>query len=162
MIHMRLGNIPDGVDSLFAALEVAQRGSDRMQETVIRMNLANTFIELHDFEVAAAWLEQCLAVARPFETDPIIFECTQSLAVCEEQLGRPQRALTLLDEAIALAERLEFPFGMAESSYDQGRLFLELGETKKAMLAFERSLTNFRKMDIPAAQVRIAMCQWQL
>lgn len=162
LINLRMGNPPDGVDSLFAALAIAEQGTDRLQETVIRMNLAGAFIALHDFEVAAVWLSQCIAARKSSRPDGIVFECTQALAECEEQLGHPERALQLLDDALTMAEGLEFPFGMAESSYDQGQTRLRLGRKDDAAIAFKRSIANFQKIDTPISQARIVMCEWWL
>ena len=162
MIHLRTGNIPDGVDSLFAALESAERGNDLMQETVIRMNLAGSFIELHDFETATTWLRQCLTAAHSLGTLPIVFECTQALAICAGELGDPEQALELLQEAIDLAERLEYPFGLAESSYDQGRFLVHLKQPEQAARAFNRAISLLRHVDTPTASARIAMCEWWL
>lgn len=162
LINLRMGDVPAGVDSLFAALAVAERGFDRMQETVIRMNLAGAFVELHDFEAASEWLEQCIHACKPFRQDGIVFECTQMLAVCEEQLGQPERALQLLDDAVRLAESLEFPFGMAESSYDQGQIRLRLGQVDEARMAFKRSINHFRNVDTAVAGARISLCEWWL
>lgn len=162
LINLRLGNVAEGVDSLFAALAIAQAGSDRLQETVIRMNLATAFIELHDFEVAAVWLRQCLASPVTERIDEILYECNQSLAVCEEQLGNPERALELMNEAVDIAARLDFPFGIAESSYDEGQVRFRFGQKDEAISAFRRSMENFAKVETPVALARIAMCEWWL
>ncbi|CAN5550925.1 hypothetical protein BH09CHL1_BH09CHL1_22780 [soil metagenome] len=162
MINLRMGNVPDGVDSLFAALSVAERGTYRLQENIIRMNLAGAFMDLREFEVAAVWLKQYLSSPRLSETVHNRFECTQALAVCEYELGRPERALELLDEAIRMAEaeHLEYPFGLGEASYDQGRFFVHLGKMDRAERAFNRAIANLRKANTPVAQARVVMCEW--
>jgi diguanylate cyclase (GGDEF)-like protein len=162
LINLRIGNIGEGVESLFAALAVAEMGSDRLQETVIRMNLATAFIELQDFEAAAVWLRQCLATPTTERIDEILYECKQALAVCEEQLGNREVALELLNDAVAIASRLEFPIGLAESSYDEGQARYRFGQIDESVLAFHRAMENFRRVESPVAHARLTMCQWWL
>ncbi|MGH2548575.1 MAG: tetratricopeptide repeat-containing diguanylate cyclase, partial [Thermomicrobiales bacterium] len=137
-------------------------GSDRLQETVIRMNLATAFIELQDFEMAAVWLRQCLASPATERVDEIYYECKQSLAVCEEQLGHHEVAIELMNEAVAIASRLEFPFGVAESSYDEGQARYHFGQIDESIVAFHRAIENFQRVESPIAHARLTMCRWWL
>lgn len=162
LIHLRRGDVAEGVESLFDALGVAERGSDRLQELVIRLNLAAAFMDLHDFELAQIWCQQVLEADVPARAQELRFEALHRLAGCKEHLGASGEALELLRESTALAETLDFSYGIAESSYDVGALQLRLGDREGAAQSFKRAIGRFQQVETPLAEARILMCAWWL
>jgi diguanylate cyclase (GGDEF)-like protein len=162
LIDLRKGEFAGGIESLFNALAVAERGGDRLQEFVIRLNLATAFMELHDYEVAHTWCLQCIEAdgfARPAE---LRFDALHRLAVCKEQMGDSVEALRLMRESTTLAETLDFTYGVAEGSYDAGILLYRLDDLAGAADSFRHSIGRFQQVETPISAARIPMCHWWL
>ncbi len=160
MVQMLKGSVADGIANIIASLTIADRGDDDTLRSIIRMNFAGALYDLHDYAAAAGAVREVLANPPAARRLPVLFDGTRLLAACLEELGDVDQALENLKTAQRYATELVFPFGLAESAYDEGRQLYRLGHADEAIDSFRRASKTFESLEGPNSEARVAIAEW--
>jgi tetratricopeptide (TPR) repeat protein len=136
-----------------AALEAARRRRDPTEQMRAERVLGLAARELHDAATAAAHLRRSVRIGERQGLEQRTAESRMSLALVEEDLGRPRAAISQIDRAIAVLRGLP----LARARMQRAIILRRLGRERPALLAYGEALAAFRRWDDRLWQARALM-----
>jgi transcriptional regulator with XRE-family HTH domain len=150
--------VPEALALLDRAL-AASRSPERRARLLIKQ--AKIFEGQRDYEAAVALLRQAAPLVEE-QSDPRLRLIVRLNLISDlSDLGRPEEALALVDEARALAADLDNELDLLRLRWIEGRLASALGREEEAITAFDAARRAFaaRKMPYDAALATLDLAQ---
>jgi tetratricopeptide (TPR) repeat protein len=123
------------------ALDAAERTMDRVLQSGILLDLAETLDRLNRREEAVGFLETGLEISREMGDYTLETRCLTALTGIERRLGKLQSVATRESELWRAEERLGNRAAAADWAVQVGTSLLSLGRADQATEAFERALS---------------------
>ncbi|MFJ8546814.1 AfsR/SARP family transcriptional regulator [Streptomyces sp. NPDC093586] len=145
-IHGYLGHREESLRHLEQAIAILEEVGAPAEQA--RAHYA-TACALHLFgrtPEAVASSERGLALSRATGDELWTAECLVELAWFHSNLGQAERALALSEEALALYQRLDAPWQLAQSWDVQGHMLRQLGRYEESVATYRRALAAFEEL----------------
>lgn len=131
---------------LDAAITSAERRGDAPRQANLRNALGSAFQRLNDQEQARSEIEKALRIAEESNATEVVPAALASLATVEKHDRRPDRAVPLLQRAVALYRELENRRGEAQALGDLANNLDDLGRPEEALDLHRRAIDLFRQL----------------
>ena len=105
-LEIRLGHPKAAHEPLARAAELQRAAGNRLGLAMALLRLGRIQRSSRDFPAAVSGLEQALGISREVGARMLEAEALEALAGTERDLGAPERAWTLVEEALAVVESL--------------------------------------------------------
>ena len=125
---------------------LARPGLQECDVTVLLPVLAWAQLELDQREAAAGTVEQALARARPEAMRLVLVEALRVQALVAVRRGQWDEAARSLDEGLALARAMPYPYAETRLLHVYGQLHAGMGEPAPARERLEAALTLSRRI----------------
>ncbi|HEX2346945.1 MAG TPA: tetratricopeptide repeat protein, partial [Ktedonobacterales bacterium] len=126
------------------ALALRRALGDPVEIAAALNDLANVAVTLRDFDRAIALYQECLALCRATNNRFGMILPLMNLGACYHEMNRPQEALTLAEESLALSyEKGEIDWARALTWATIGDMCVALDDTERAIAVTEPSYRLF-------------------
>ena len=141
----RLGDAAAEEADFVDALRLARQANDRYLEMSGLANLAKLLQDKARYDEAAASFEQLRDVAGPLQSKSFAARLLNNLGYCYLQLGLPERAAPLFEQAQKLAEQTGALTDEQIALGHSGDMFNGQGQYSRALSYYQRALDVARK-----------------
>ncbi len=146
------------------ALTLAQRIGDRQLEAFImndlaRSNLFSDGLQARGFELA----ESAVQLWKELDNIPMLTDGLSGLAMFASYSGDYRKAVELSEQALAMSEEIDHPWGKAYSQYVMSMAYMEMGDYMQTMRTGDEALRWSEVAGFVVPQVAIRALQaWVL
>lgn len=137
---LNLGNPKEALDYLLKAHEMQASQSDPELAVVILMNIGSSFLDMGNYALATEFTEKSCRLALEAKELVNASECKAILARIATAEAKFDQAETYLQDALALAKKVESPRLHGQMLIAYGGLLLERGRTAEAVLSLEEAI----------------------
>lgn len=147
LVRHRLRDL-DGADSAFsAALDIAREIDDQLYLGIIRINLADVWLDLGEPERAALILRESVDLLSAAGDQSSLLEATRKLGRSLCAAGQLSEARSVLEDALAGAREYAVPVWEAHANVELARLFLAESRPADALEASQSAAVTFRHIE---------------
>lgn len=159
--HYKLGEFDSAIQLSLRALEKFRQYNSGFHVAGCLTNLARIHLDMGSLELASAYVDSGITDCAAIAAVEDLVDCKLMRADIEQQMGRPQKALKLLDRiANDMADNLSF-----RAWTDLHRLkylaHKSLGETKEALSEFEKFHTYHDSVQFQTNSLAIARAAYE-
>jgi serine/threonine protein kinase/tetratricopeptide (TPR) repeat protein len=140
-IQFHLGNYKKAYEYFNRAIKTAKDIEDKELQILVSVNLSKFFTVLNDDQRAEQLLEEATKIINLINDDRSLIKVYQIKSSLRKKEKKFQEALTLLDQAMALAEKSRAQEELLSLSLDYSKLYLDWGNTEKTK-EFLRKASN--------------------
>jgi tetratricopeptide (TPR) repeat protein len=130
-IQFHLGNYEKAYEYFNRAIKTAKDIEDKELQILVLVNLSKFFTFLHDDQKAEQLLEEATKIINLINDDRSLIKVYQIKSNLLKKEKKFQEALTLLDQAMDLAEKLSAQEELLSLSLEYSRLYLDWGNMER-------------------------------
>lgn len=140
------GDHRGSLQSALLAGEIARETGDQVSLLSAENAIANAYLVINDYELAAAHYEKAIALARTLHFGDTIAIDLQKLALCQHHLGRTTAFLRTSEEALAVSEEVKIVDSVCEILNERARYWIEKRDFKRAEDDLQNSIARGRDL----------------
>jgi len=142
IIHFELGRYQKAYEHFCQAKTIAEKIQDKELQILVSINLSKFFINLNDNRRAEQLLEETTKVINVINDKRSLINIYQIKSNLRKKEGKFQEALTLLDQAMDLAKKLNAQEELLSLNLEYSKLYLDWGNIERAQ-EFLRKAPSF-------------------
>jgi len=150
MVKLNLGDPEGALGAATSAVEIVRELGDRVNETIVLMQLGQIADYVGDDALALSQIQQCLNVTRELEYPELESECELMLGGFELQAGKVDSARARFVRAMEIARDSGDKRGEATALSQLGKAALSAGNLDDAKIRLSGALRAFQAFDMYA------------
>ena len=143
------GQLAKSAEFIRQSMVLSEQIDDKVGQAYSLNDLGEIFFLQGEAESALSSLETALPIAQDLDEDIIISDIMMNMALAHEALEKTDSALYYYDRAAKLYEKQVNLIELAKINLQRGKIFLAEGDTKKAKVLFDSSLTTGLQQNNP-------------
>jgi tetratricopeptide (TPR) repeat protein len=142
LVYFSMGELVKAEEMFMRSLAARRALRDRWGEGYLHVNLGRIALERGDFEYASAKFGEASQLFERIESQDGLMVTRTNQGQAQTRQGQPRAALTLLEEATAIAKQIGkySGYGLSEILIFKARAYLALNDLHRAQNALEEAL----------------------
>lgn len=145
-IYQKQSQFEKALEYFLRSLEIKERLNDKYEISGTLLNIGAIYHGIGDFPLAIDYLERSIEMCREVEHDEYLAAALEQYGILLNSLKRPEDALPLLNESLALRERAQNQIGICGSHLGLGVSYRDVKNFRSAEIHFKKALSIAKEL----------------